>query len=102
MSPPPHAPDPAAVLAERVHAGGVSKAFGEMTADEVRARAGELREATGWGPTVRVAPVARAWAELARQMDRAGARRVADLDPATVAEQAEPLWIVPPGGSLLG
>jgi hypothetical protein len=31
-----------------------------MTRDEVAARAAELKDATGWGPTARVAGVARA------------------------------------------
>jgi hypothetical protein len=95
------APDPEAVLAERIHAGGESKPFGEMTADEVRARADELRAATGWGPMARVGPVARAWGELSRAMDAAGAPTVADLDPAVITELAGKLWVVPPGGSLL-
>jgi hypothetical protein len=44
---------------------------------------------------MRVAPVARAWADLARRMEAAGAATVADLDRATVAELAAPLWIAP-------
>ena len=95
------APDHAAVLAERVHAPGGTKPFGEMTAAEVRERADELRAATGWGPTARVGPVARAWAELGRAMDAAGAASVADLDPAVITELAGKLWVVPPRGSLL-
>ena len=89
------------VLAERVFAGGESKPFGAMTLGEVRARADELKAATGWGPTAKVGSVARAWSELARVMDEAGAATVAELDPAVVAERAERLWVVPPGGSLL-
>ena len=42
-----------------------------------------------------------AWGELARLMDGAQAQTVADLDHAVVAERAERLWVVPPGGSLL-
>lgn len=48
-------PDANRVLAERVFAGGRSKPFAEVTADEVKARAEELKAATGWGPTVKVA-----------------------------------------------
>jgi hypothetical protein len=48
-----------------------------------------------------VLPVALAWAELARTMDHEGARTVGELGEATLAERAERLWIVPPGGSLL-
>jgi hypothetical protein len=94
-------PDPAAVLAEHVFGGGRSKPFAEMTAAEVHSRAEELRAATGWGPTARVAGVARAWGELARLMDESRAGTVAELDPDAVAERAERLWVVPPGGSLL-
>jgi hypothetical protein len=94
-------PDPAAVLAEPVHAGGASKPFGAMTAGEVRDRADELRAATGWGPMARVGPVARAWGQLGRAMDAAGAATVADLDPAVITELAGKLWVIPPGGSLL-
>jgi hypothetical protein len=89
------------VLGEPVYAGGRSKPFGEMTAEEVRARAAELRAATGWGPTAKVAGVAMAWGELSRLMEDAGADTVADLDRDAVAERAERLWVVPPGGSLL-
>jgi hypothetical protein len=94
-------PDPAAILAELVYAGGRAKPFGELSVEEVRARAAELRDATGWGPTARVAPVAMAWGALGRQMEAAGAARVADLEPSALAERAEALWVVPPGGSLL-
>jgi hypothetical protein len=93
--------DPDSILVERVFAGGRSKAFGELTAEEVRDRAAELRAASGWGPTVKVAAVAAAWTELARLMEGARAETVADLDPVAVAERAERLWVVPPGGSLL-
>jgi hypothetical protein len=94
-------PDADTVLAEPVFAGGRSKPFRELTRDEVTARAAELKEATGWGPTARVAGVARAWGELARLMADTGAQTVADVDPDAIAERAEKLWVVPPGGSLL-
>ncbi len=101
MSEPATPPDPERVLNETVHAGGANKPFREFTAEEVRARATELKEVTGWGPTARVASVAMAWSTLARRMETSGAQTVGDLDPAFVAEQAERLWVVPPGGSLL-
>jgi hypothetical protein len=93
--------DVTAVLDTPIHVAGESKPFRALTIDDVRARASELREAVGWGPTARVAPVALAWAQLSELMQRAGAQSVADLDPATVAGRAEALWVVPPGGSLL-
>ena len=94
-------PDPETVLAEPVFAGGRSKRFAELTAAEVRSRAEELRAATGWGPMARVASVASAWAQLAKLMDESAAATVADLDRDAVADRAEQLWVVPPGGSLL-
>jgi hypothetical protein len=93
--------DPDRVLAEPVFGGDRTKPFAEMTAGEVRERAAELKAATGWGPTAKVASVAMAWGELARLMEQSGAGTVGDLDRDAVAERAEKLWIVPPGGSLL-
>jgi hypothetical protein len=87
------------VLTVSVYVAGGPKPFGELTRAEVVARAAELREAVGFGPTVRVAPVARAWGELARRMEDAGAATVADLDEPTVAELAKTLWLRMPGMS---
>ena len=94
-------PDAASILAEKVFAGGRSKPFAELTRAEVEERADELRSATGWGPTARVAMVAMAWRELARLMAERGAETVADLDPDELVARAQKLWVVPPGGSLL-
>ena len=88
-------------LARPVSVGGAVKPFGTLTVAEVRARADELAAAVGWGPTAKVAPVARAWGELAGRMEAGGAATVADLGPEAAAECAERLWVVPPGGSLL-
>jgi hypothetical protein len=93
--------DPEAVLAERIHAGGETKPFGEVTLAEVRARAEELRSAAGWGPTARVVPVARAWGELASAMEAAGAGTVGELGAEAADQRAEALWVRPPGGTLL-
>jgi hypothetical protein len=91
------------VLAEQIAVGGGRKPFAEMTLAEVRGRAEELSEAAAVGAMAqRVAPVASAWRGLAEQMERTGAASVAELDPDEVASRAERLWIVPPGGSLLG
>jgi hypothetical protein len=90
-----------AVLAERVYAGGRSKPFREATLEEVQARAQELRDTTGWGPTAKVASVAMAWGQLARLMQEQGAPTVGDLDPQVVLDLAERLWVVMPGGSML-
>ena len=85
------------ILTTSVFVRGANRPFGELTLDDVRGRADELRAATGWGPTARVAPVARAWRELAVEMERAGATSVADLDPRLLAELAPQLWVVMPG-----
>jgi hypothetical protein len=77
-----------------------SKPFGEFTLSDARARAAELSSVVGFG-TARVAGVARGWSELARAMETAGARTVAELGPERGAEFARKLWVVPPGGSLL-
>ena len=83
------------MLDRPVHVPGGNKPFGELTREEVAARAMELKQATGWGPTMRVAPVARAWADLARAMDAVRADSVAELDAETLEALAEPLWIRP-------
>jgi hypothetical protein len=89
------------MLRQTVFIRGANRPFGELTLDDARARADELRAATGWGPTARVAPVAMAWRELTMTMERAAVGTVAELPPETVLELAPKLWIVPPGGSLL-
>ena len=89
------------VLATTVYIDGANRPFGEITVAQARARADELRAAIGFGPTVRVMPVAQAWRELMMVMERAGVETVAQLDPAAVMELAPKLWIVPPGGTLL-
>jgi hypothetical protein len=93
--------DLASILAERVFAGGRSKPFAELTQAEVEARAQELRDATGWGPTARVGSVAREWGQLGRLMSETGAETVGELPPEELVGRAQKLWIVPPGGSLL-
>jgi hypothetical protein len=80
---------------------GANRPFGELTLEDARARADELRAVTGWGPTVRVAPVAQAWRELAMAMERAGSASVGELDPGVVVELAQRLWVVLPGGPMM-
>ena len=78
-----------------------TKTFAEMTAADATAHGDRLSEAAGWGTEQRVQPVANAWRTLAKVMERDGAATVTELAPEEVAKQAERLWIVPPGGSLL-
>jgi hypothetical protein len=89
------------ILKTSVYVDGANRAFGELNADQARGHADELRSAVGFGPTVRVAPVAQAWRELSMALDQAGAGTVGELEPAKVMELAPKLWVVPPGGSLL-
>ena len=91
----------ARILSQTVFIRDANVAFGELTADDARARADELRAAVGWGPTVRIAPVAMAWRELAMIMERTAAPSVRDLASDVLIQFAPRLWIVPPGGSLL-
>jgi hypothetical protein len=89
------------ILEQTVFIRGANVPFGDLTADDARARADELRAAVGWGPTARVAPVALAWSELASTMGRDGVRDVRGLPADVLVRLAPRLWVVPPGGSLL-
>jgi hypothetical protein len=88
----------AGILSQTVFMSGANVPFGQLTEDQIRARAGELRAATGWGPTARVGPVALAWATLAKEMQDSGAATVGDLAPDVVEALAPRLWLVLPGG----
>ncbi len=90
-----------AILAQTVYIDGANRPFAELTPEQARNRADELKSAVGFGPTARIAPVARAWRELMMALEQAGAATVAELPPEVVEELAPRLWVVPPGGSLL-
>ncbi|MGH3266089.1 MAG: hypothetical protein ACRDNS_29315 [Trebonia sp.] len=85
------------IVTQQVFVRGGNRPFGELTLDDVRARADELRAAAGWGPTARVAPVARAWRELANAMEGAQAGTVSELSAEVIVELAPRLWVVLPG-----
>jgi hypothetical protein len=82
-----------AILDQVVHVGGVDRPFGGLAPQDVAQHAAALGDAVGWGPTARVASFARAWGDLARQMDEAGAATVADLDPTALLQLAPSLWV---------
>jgi hypothetical protein len=86
------------IVSQQVFIRGANRPFGELTLDDVRARADELRAATGWGPTARVAPVAMAWRELAIAMERTGASTVSQVEAELVVDLAPKLWVVLPSG----
>jgi hypothetical protein len=85
------------ILDQQIYVGGANRSFGDVTLADARARADELRATTGWGPTARVAPVARAWRELVLEMERSGAAIVGELDTAVLTALAPKLWVVMPG-----
>lgn len=85
------------ILDQLVYIRGENRPFAELTTDDVRSRADELRAAVGFGPTARVAPVAQAWRELSMVMDRAGASTVGAVDPDVLVKLAPRLWVTLPG-----
>ena len=85
------------ILEQQLYIGGANRSFGDVTVDDARARADELRATIGWGPTARVAPVARAWRELVLEMERSGCSTVSELDAAVLTALAPKLWVVMPG-----
>ncbi len=89
-------PDLPRILGQEVFIRGANRPFGELTAEDARSRADELRAAVGWGPTARIAPVAQAWRELTLAMERAGATAVADVGPEVLLELAPRLWVTLP------
>jgi hypothetical protein len=91
-------PDPEVrrILEQDVFIRGANRAFAELTTDDARSRADELRAAVGWGPTARIAPVAMAWRELANAMAGAGAGTVSELDDEVLVELAPRLWVTLP------
>ncbi len=90
-------PEVRRILDQEVFIRGANRPFAELTTDDARSRADELRAAVGWGPTARVAPVALAWRELAIAMDGACAMTVAELDPEVLVKLAPRLWVTLPG-----
>ncbi|MGO9495472.1 MAG: hypothetical protein ACLQA5_01955 [Solirubrobacteraceae bacterium] len=85
------------ILDQQVYIRGGNRPFAELTTDDVRSRADELRAAVGFGPTARVAPVAQAWRELSMVMDRAGASTVGAVDLDVLVKLAPRLWVTLPG-----
>jgi hypothetical protein len=88
-------------LEAKVYDGESYRPFGELTEEDAKGRAAELKSLMGFGPTMRVRPVAMAWVELAKLMEEREARTVADLDETTIADYALKLWIVQPSGGIM-
>ena len=94
-------PDISEVLLRQVSIAGVDRPFGEITLDDARTQASELKALAGWGPMAKVGSIARGWSELARTLDKHGAERVADLDATVVLRSAKELWVIPPGRTMV-
>lgn len=88
-------------LEAEVYDGEGYRPFGELTEEDARGRAAELKSLMGFGPTMRVRPVAMAWVELAKLMGERDAATVADLDEPTITDYARKLWIVQPSGGIM-
>lgn len=84
------------ILAQPVFVEGANVPFGELQREQVQLRAQELQLTTGWGPTARVGPVARAWAELGRAMEESGALSVRAVPAELLGALAPRLWVVLP------
>ncbi len=71
-------------------------AFGEITVDAARTQSSELKALAGWGPMAKVGSIARAWGELAKNLEGRQAASVAELEPGMIKQTAMDLWIIPP------
>ena len=89
------------LLRQTVFIRGANRPFGEVTREDAQFRGAELKATVGWGPTAKVAPIARAWRELSMELDSAGVNTVGELPREKVLAFAPKCWVVPPRGSLL-
>ncbi|HEV2774233.1 MAG TPA: superoxide dismutase [Solirubrobacteraceae bacterium] len=94
-------PDVSEVLERLVSVCGSEHRFGDVTLDEARAHAAELKGLAGWGPMAKVGAVARGWSDLALQMQKHKVTTVAELEPGIVENAAKALWIILPGRSMV-
>ena len=89
-------PDVSEVLQRTVSIAGKNTLFGEVTLEDARTQSAELGALAGWGPMAKVGTVARAWGDLAKNIEGRGASCVAELEPGMVKQMAMDLWIIPP------
>jgi Fe-Mn family superoxide dismutase len=89
-------PDVSEVLQRTVSIAGKNTPFGEVTLEDARTQSAELGALAGWGPMAKVGTVARAWGDLAKNIEGRGASCVAELEPGMVKQMAMDLWIIPP------
>ncbi len=89
-------PDVSHILERTVSISGKMVAFGAIDLEAARTQAAELGALAGWGPMAKVGSIARAWTELAKNIEGRGAATVADLEPGMIKKSAEDLWVIPP------
>jgi len=89
-------PDVSEILERTVSISGKMVAFGTIDVDAARTQSSELGALAGWGPMAKVGSIARAWGELAKNLEGRGAATVADLDPGMIKKAAEDLWVIAP------
>jgi len=89
-------PDVSHILERPVSISGKQRVFGELTLDDARTQSSELGALAGWGPMAKVGSIARAWTELAKNLEGRGAATVADLEPPMIKQAALDLWIIAP------
>ena len=94
-------PEVADILVRLVTVCNVERRFGEVTMDEARKHAVELKALSGWGPLAKIGAIARGWSDLSVTMQKRKAETVAELDPGIVEKAAIELWIVPPDRSMV-
>ncbi len=94
-------PDVSAILQRTVSIAGIERVFGELTLDDARTQAAELKALAGWGPMAKVGTIARSWNDLAVIIEKRGAETVADLEPSQIEQSAQDLWIIPPPRSMV-
>jgi hypothetical protein len=89
------------LLGREVFVGDHYVAFGKIGSADASALAERFRGLSGGGLEQMVAPVGRAWLDLAELIEERGVGSVAELGDAVTPELAERLRVVPPGGSWL-
>lgn len=81
------------LLSQLIFIRGENRPLAELTVEDVRDRAAELRSTVGWGPMARVAPIARAWAELGQALQQSGTQTVGELPDEPLLEIGPKLWV---------
>jgi Fe-Mn family superoxide dismutase len=89
-------PDVSEILLRTVSISGRNTPYGEITVEDARKQSSELQALAGWGPMAKVGTIARAWGDLAKNLEGRQASCVADLEPGMVKQMAMDLWIIPP------